>query len=43
VITAVVGILLLSEAATAELAIASALILGGIGITILGRQKKRSD
>lgn len=39
VIAAVGGVLLLGETATAQLAIASALILGGIGLTIIGRKK----
>lgn len=39
VITAAGGILFLSEAATTRLWIAGALILGGIGLTILGRGK----
>ncbi len=39
VITAFGGVLLLSEAMTTRLLIAAALILGGIGITIMGRQK----
>lgn len=39
VIAAVFGIILLGEAATATLAVAAALILGGIGLTIAGRKK----
>ncbi len=39
VIAAVGGVTLLGETATAQLAIASALILGGIGLTIKGRSK----
>jgi drug/metabolite transporter (DMT)-like permease len=37
VLTAVIGIVFLAEAATQRLAIAAAFILGGIGLTILGR------
>ncbi len=37
VIAALLGIVLLSESATIRLAIGAALILGGIGLTILGR------
>lgn len=36
-LTALIGVLLLAEAATQRLAIATVLILGGIGLTILGR------
>ena len=35
----IAGVLLLGETATARLAIAAALIIGGIGLTILGRGK----
>ena len=38
VIAAAAGVLLLDEVATARLAIAAALILGGIGLTILGKR-----
>jgi drug/metabolite transporter (DMT)-like permease len=38
VITAVLGIVLLAEAATVRLAIAAALILGGIWLTVFGRK-----
>jgi len=38
VIAAVAGVLLLDEAATVRLAIAAALILGGIALTIMGRR-----
>ena len=40
VITAFAGVLLLSELMTTRLLIATALILGGIGLTIVGRQRK---
>jgi len=40
VITAVAGVVLLSETATLRLLGASALVLGGIGIAIAGRRKK---
>ena len=39
VVAAFGGILLLAEPATSRLLIAAVLILGGIGITIMGRQK----
>jgi drug/metabolite transporter (DMT)-like permease len=38
VLTAVIGILFLSETASVPLVVASALILGGIGLTIFGRK-----
>ena len=38
VIAAAAGVLLLDEAATVRVAIAAALILGGIGLTIMGRR-----
>ena len=38
ILTAVIGIILLAEAATSRLAIAAGLILGGIGLTIFGRK-----
>ena len=40
VITACIGVLFLAEAANTRLFIAAALILGGIGLTILSREKK---
>ncbi len=39
VIAAVLGVILLAEAANARLLIAAGLILGGIGLTIFGRKK----
>jgi drug/metabolite transporter (DMT)-like permease len=39
VLTAVIGILFLAETASVPLVVASALILGGIGLTIIGRKR----
>jgi drug/metabolite transporter (DMT)-like permease len=39
VLTAVIGILLLAEVASVQLAVSAALILGGIALTILGRKR----
>ncbi|HVF48096.1 MAG TPA: DMT family transporter [Pyrinomonadaceae bacterium] len=39
VLTGVIGVIFLTEAASQRLAIAAALILGGIGLTILGRKR----
>ncbi len=38
VIAAVLGIVMLAEAASLRLAVATALILGGIGLTLIGRK-----